>query len=178
MHLQKERNITTLPSRIPSPLLRGELRVNIYVPLMLRCTSRSELTVSKCKRPFGSKTFEKVVNEAGKKKCPNGKWNWVKNVPASSCRMREIKLDTILENPTFSHWFPSWRNCLLSLSKCSLLPPVTPLTAFRELTGHCLPTSGPWTCLFFSQILINTHFPMPHRIHYSYCYYFCTYTWL
>lgn len=112
----------------------------------------------------------KGVNEAGKK-CPNGKWNWVKNVPASCCRMREIKLDTIIENPTFSQRFPPWHNSLLPLSKSSLLPLVTPLTAFRELTGHC--PSYFWalgiSSFSLKYCLILTS-PMAHRLHYSYCY--------
>lgn len=97
----------------------------------------------------------KGANEAGKKG-PNGKWNRVTNVPASCCGMREIKLDSIIEKPTFRCGFPldivaccPWAN-----SHCFFLLHHSQHSG--NSLGTALSTSGPWACPLF---LSNTHFP-------------------
>lgn len=80
--------------------------------------------------------------------------------------MRELILDTVIENPTFSHYI------LLPLSTSSWLPLLHLLTAFMELTRQCpsyfwaLGTFSFFSNTVFSQILTS---PMALWLHSSYC---------
>lgn len=109
-----------------------------------------------------SQNIWKGVNEAEKmsKKKMELKHCELSYVPASCYRMREIKLDTIIENPTFSQLFSCCHKTLLLLKKSTCFLLLHLLTAFKELTWQWMPflLMGPRPVLFFSQILFNIHF--------------------
>lgn len=107
-----------------------------------------------------SQNIWKGVNEAVKmsKRKTELKHCELSYVLASCCRMREIKLDTIIENLHSASCFP-----VAIISCCYWTYPLasscyTYLQPSRNPLDNALPIYGTKACSLFSQILFNTHF--------------------